>query len=155
MFTNALHLIKYSQDLINTMPVRLIYCLSILQVTGKFRGVNVNNPYNNGCMRNCVYVLCSPKKPRYMHYQVKASNPMANLNHRPRPRPPQASVNRRPDSLAQEMQCVPMYEELDQHHPVRQPPEQNVRSCRVVFLHLRLTDYSPTLYVVLNTLIYI
>lgn len=39
------------------------------QVTGKFRGSH--NPYDRGCSKNCMYALCSPKKPRYMHYQMK------------------------------------------------------------------------------------
>lgn len=101
----------------------------LFQVTSKFRGVN--NPYDNGCVRNCVFVLCSPKKPRYMHYQLKgATNPMANLNHRPHSQQPSGVVQGQ-DLPLQDAQSAPMYEELDQHHAaaaLRLASEQNVRS---------------------------
>ena len=70
-------------------------------------------------MHNCVKVLCSPKKPRYMHYQVKTAgtNPLANLNDRPID-----SQNLRPRPVST---TGPMYEELDQHHQSRNVPPQH------------------------------
>ena len=89
---------------------------TILKVTGKFRGIH--NPYDLGCAKNCLSMLCSPKKPRYMHYQMKAVYSLSNnLNYR-RPSPqrqPSSPPVQDPQSPRREDSRGggPLYEELD------------------------------------------
>lgn len=49
-------------------------------VTGKFRGVN--NPYDQGCTRNYLNIMCNGKFPRYMHYEMKPYPLSSSANHR-------------------------------------------------------------------------
>jgi len=81
-------------------------------VTGKFRGGH--NPFNQGCVKNCASVVCGPKKPRYMHYKMKAYFPLQDSRQRilsqssHGPQSPHGSRPRQND-----LRCMPVYEELD------------------------------------------
>jgi hypothetical protein len=81
-------------------------------VTGKFR--NVHNPYDLGCCRNCWSILCSPKKPRYMHYKAKPfvlSSSGGGEGGRAASYTPRSATNTtRP---VNDLRCMPVYEELD------------------------------------------
>jgi hypothetical protein len=42
-------------------------------ITAKYR--TTGNPFDVGCRRNCITVLCALHKPRYMNYIMKPYNP--------------------------------------------------------------------------------
>lgn len=82
-----------------------------------------------GCIRNCASALCSPKKPRYMHYHSKMPlSPLADLSQRQPPQPqarPQEQFPPPPGS--RDLRCVPVYEELDNNSTLtRGATQQNV-----------------------------
>ena len=104
------------------VPTKVCFFMWLVtQVTGKFRGNH--NPYDMGCTRNCLYALCSPKKPRYMHYQMKvarASLAAGSIGQAPpqrsttqQQRPPPAPLEAAPPPGSQNLHCAPVYEELD------------------------------------------
>lgn len=84
-------------------------------VTGKFRGAH--NPYDMGCMRNCASVLCAPKKPRYMHYQIKPYYPLREPMREggSQSRQGEASPRGLHPAAVNDLRCMPVYEELDNH----------------------------------------
>ena len=107
--------------LILTSPHSLSLSLSLplppsLQVTGKFRGAN--NPYDLGCVKNCASVLCAPKKPRYMHYQIKPYQPVREPRRQggsAQSSQGEVSPHRVAPAPLNDLRCMPVYEELDNH----------------------------------------
>ena len=86
-------------------------------MTGKFRAVN--NPYDMGCFKNCTSVLCAPKKPRYLHYQIKPYYPLReSIRRQGGPQGAPKDVGSPPrigPAPINDLRCMPVYEELDQH----------------------------------------
>ena len=84
-------------------------------MTGKFCGAN--NPYDMGCLWNCASVLCAPKKPRYMHYQIKPYYPLREPRREggSQSRQGEASPRGLPPGAVNDLRCMPVYEELDNH----------------------------------------
>lgn len=110
--------------------VYIYIVLCPLQVTGKFRGVQ--NPYDVGCARNCAAVLCSPKKPRYVHYKIKDYYPL-------RKRPTQSSQASPQRAQDNDLRCMPIYEDLDNNSTLQRERVSSKREyitvslCRYMF----------------------
>ncbi len=80
-------------------------------MTGKFRGLQ--NPYDLGCWRNCVSVLCAAKTPRYMHYKTKDGH----------------SSGETPRQGNNDLRIMPIYEDLDDSTLQRERVRRNIEIC--------------------------